>query len=273
MRRILKSEGNTLKKRKKQPLKKKLKRIWLISLACIMGLEIAALANLDNLKTIFLSDVSAEEPDSDASDSDVSEPDASCTQKEEDEPSIEDVTKTPVKQTATKESAVPKNINKFIFVGDSRYVAMSMYAEDEDIFIAENGMAYSYLKSQLSTIKKRATKNSAVIIGLGVNDAKYCDPQDYIDTVNKLAKDLPCTVCYMLVNPVDEEKERAHGYSVTNKQINTFNNALKKGLSDDVIIIDTNSYLKKEGYKTEDGLHYDNATYKLIYDYIKDVFQ
>ncbi len=265
MRRILKSEGNTLKKNKKQPLKKKLKKIWLLSLICIMALELVALVHLDDLKTLFLADVSAEEPNE-------GEIPANSSSKG-DVVSIESVTKNPVEQTKAETSTVPKNINKFIFVGDSRYVGMSMYAEDEDVFIAKNGMAYSYLKEQIPTIKKRATRTSAVIIGLGVNDAKYCDPQDYIDTVNKLAEDLPCTVCYMLVNPVDEEKERAHGYSVTNRHINTFNNALKKGLSDDVIIIDTNSYLKEEGFKTEDGLHYDNNTYKLIYDYIKDVFQ
>ena len=38
---------------------------------------------------------------------------------------------------------------------------------------------------------------------------------------------------------------------------------------DDIIYIDTYTYLTKNGYSTRDGLHYDNKTYKSIYSYIR----
>ena len=44
---------------------------------------------------------------------------------------------------------------------------------------------------------------------------------------------------------------------------------MQEGFDSSVRIIDTNSYLKSTGFNTVDGLHYDDSTYKKIYDYIK----
>lgn len=161
------------------------------------------------------------------------------------------------------------SIDKYVFVGDSRYVGMSAYEEDEDTFIAKNNMGYAYLEEQMELIKESCDKNTALIIGLGVNDLKY-SRQKYIDTINEMAQDMDCHIFYMLVNPVDEKKEEQHGYSVENDVIDDFNSVMEEELSSDVGIIDTNSYLKEEGFETVDGLHYDRSTYKLIYDYIKE---
>ena len=65
------------------------------------------------------------------------------------------------------------SIDKYVFVGDSRYVGMSAYEEDEDTFIAKNNMGYAYLEEQMELIKESCDKNTALIIGLGVNDLKY----------------------------------------------------------------------------------------------------
>ena len=164
------------------------------------------------------------------------------------------------------------NINKYVFVGDSRYVGMSAYKEDTDTFIAKNNMGYSYLEEQMSLIKQSCDKNTALIIGLGVNDLKY-SREKYITTINSMADAMDCKIYYMLVNPVDEKKEVSYGYSVENNTINEFNKAMKAELTSDVHIIDTYSYLQSQGYVTVDGLHYDNDTYKLIYDYIKEAIK
>ena len=148
------------------------------------------------------------------------------------------------------------NINKYVFVGDSRYVGMSAYKEDTDTFIAKNNMGYSYLEEQMSLIKQSCDKNTALIIGLGVNDLKY-SREKYITTINSMA----------------DKKEVSYGYSVENNTINEFNKAMKAELTSGVHIIDTNSYLQSQGYVTVDGLHYDNDTYKLIYDYIKEAIK
>ena len=79
------------------------------------------------------------------------------------------------------------NINKYVFVGDSRYVGMSAYKEDTDTFIAKNNMGYSYLEEQMSLIKQSCDKNTALIIGLGVNDLKY-SREKYITVKKQLTE-------------------------------------------------------------------------------------
>ena len=162
-----------------------------------------------------------------------------------------------------------KAYKKYVFVGDSRYVGMSkVETADEDIYIAKNNMGYSYLEEQMSLIRQSCDDDTALIIGLGVNDMRY-SLDKYIIKINEMADSMNCQIYYMLVNPVDEVKEASNGYGVENTKIDEFNEKMKESLSNKVKIIDTNSYLKKQGYTTQDGLHYDNATYKLIYDYIK----
>ncbi|GEM_PF-1452511 len=161
--------------------------------------------------------------------------------------------------------------NQYVFVGDSRYVGMSAYAQPEDTFIAKNGIGYEYLVEQQEQIEKacKKDKNTALIIGLGVNDFRY-SLDKYVSKIKELEQKLDCDIFYMLVNPVDEEKEAAHGYSVENDKINTFNETISSELSPEVHIIDTNAYLTKKGYVTVDGVHYDNATYEVVYNYIKN---
>lgn len=156
----------------------------------------------------------------------------------------------------------------YMFIGDSRYVGMCQFAQDNDVFVAENARGYEFLEEKLSYIYENADESTILIIGLGVNDyaASY---RKYISTVNKLADELPCRVCYMLVNPVEEEKEIPYGYTVYNEMIDEYNALMAAGFSESVHVIDTNTYLKETGYNTADGLHYDDETYKKIYNYLK----
>lgn len=159
-------------------------------------------------------------------------------------------------------------IQKYVFVGDSRYVGMSKCAGPEDVFISKSNMGHDYLVAQLERIREACDANTALIVGLGVNDVDY-NSGKYIDTMNELAQELDCSIYYALVNPVDEEKEEEHGYSIRNRKIDDFNEELTEGLDERIRIIDTNSYLKSKGYSTVDGLHYTAKTYQRIYDYIK----
>ena len=111
-------------------------------------------------------------------------------------------------------------------------------------------------------------KDTVIIIGMGVNDYKYSF-DDYVSTINQLDEEVDCQLCYMLVNPVDDEKIQNSGYQITNEELDEFNNNMKLALNSDIMIIDTNSYLKENGYNTVDGLHYDEVTYENIYWYIK----
>ena len=156
----------------------------------------------------------------------------------------------------------------YIFVGDSRYVGMKKYSQSNDTFIAKNGEGYAFLIENLTLIQNSVDKDSVLIIGLGVNDYAR-NYKNYIQIVSELSISLQCPVYYMLINPVDEEKEMQYGYTVYNEQIDKYNKLMQEGFDNSVRIIDTNSYLKSSGYNTVDGLHYDDSTYKKIYDYIK----
>lgn len=162
-----------------------------------------------------------------------------------------------------------QEISRYIFLGDSRYVAMAPFAQEQDYFIAKEGMGYAYLLQQLDSVRAAAIPGSVLIIGLGVNDLKAGNASSYIQTINELGRTLNARVCYMLVNPVDEAVELQNGYRVTNAEIDAFNEAMKAGLEASVQIIDTNSFLKNDGYVTTDGLHYNMDTYQKIYQYIK----
>lgn len=161
-----------------------------------------------------------------------------------------------------------KTYTKYIFVGDSRYVGMSQCKGDNDVFISKSGIGYSYLEEQISRIKLESDPTSALIIGLGVNDLmRSCEL--YISKLNELAEELDCQIYYMSVNPVDEDRESLNGYSVKNADIEKFNEKMKTELSSKIIYIDSYAYLKSHAYETVDGLHYNDKTYKLIYDFIK----
>lgn len=162
----------------------------------------------------------------------------------------------------------PADYEKYVFVGDSRYVGMSVMAQESDVFISEKNMGYGYLVDQMDTIKRICDEKSALIIGLGVNDINYSS-DNYVAKLNEMASQMDCQIYYMLVNPVDETKEALYGYSVRNDKIDAFNEKMIRELDPRIRIIDTNSYLKSVGYLTVDGLHYATETYRTIYDYIK----
>lgn len=162
-----------------------------------------------------------------------------------------------------------KKYSKYVFVGDSRYVGMSGFASDQDVFICEVNMGYNFLIDKMKEIKKNCNSDTALIIGLGVNDLKYSS-DNYISKLNEMADTMDCTIYYMLVNPVDENKEKSSGYTIKNDDIDTFNKKLSNGFSDKIKTIDTNGYLKEMGFETVDGLHYTTDTYQRIYNYIKD---
>ncbi len=113
-------------------------------------------------------------------------------------------------------------------------------------------------------VESRITRNSAVIILMGVND--LYNVNNYYNYVNNKASiwgSNGASTYFVSVNPTDRS------YDHLNSSINEFNSKLRRNLSSQVKYIDTNSYLINSGYTTVDGLHYDSTTYNKIYNYIK----
>lgn len=178
---------------------------------------------------------------------------------------------TPNKNNTENDIVDRKNryYKKYVFVGDSRFVGISKYSTSEkDVFIAKIGEGYSYLIQQMSNIKYQCDQDTALIIGLGVNDANAnCDK--YIETINEMSTTMDCQIYFVSVNPVEEAKALACGYHVSAEAVDSFNEAIRSQLYDNVIYIDTNTYLQENGYETQDGLHYAEYVSENLYNYIK----
>lgn len=172
-------------------------------------------------------------------------------------------------EETTGQGIVKRDFGKYVFVGDSRYKGMAFMAGEEDMFICESGRGYDFLLEQMWNIRYACDENTALIVGLGVNDNTY-NFEKYIQTLNEMAESMDCQIYYMLVNPVDEAKESYSGYDVKNENIDIFNENIQLGLDESIGIIDTNSYLKEVEFDTMDGLHYTDDTYEKIYHFIKN---
>lgn len=162
-----------------------------------------------------------------------------------------------------------RDYDRYVFVGDSRFVGISKYYNpEEDIFIAKIGEGYSYLMQQMSTINYYCDENTALIIGLGVNDG-HANAENYITTLNEMADTMDCQIYFTSVNPVDEAFAAANGYNVKSEVIDEFNEKARTQLDDRIVYIDTNQYLENINFETQDGLHYTEYISEKLYNYIK----
>lgn len=162
-----------------------------------------------------------------------------------------------------------EDTHNYVFVGDSRYVAMKPLKGENDTFVCENGVGRFFLIENMDKIISLASDgNTRIVIGLGVNDIN--SPEEYITLLKDLRQRTDAEIFYVLVNPVDEGLCRGSGYSITNKAIDNFNVQVSDGIMDeDINIIDVNSFLKDAGFSCTDGLHYTDETYGTIFHYLK----
>lgn len=158
--------------------------------------------------------------------------------------------------------------DKLLFIGDSRFVGMEKFNEN-DFFKAEVGEGYSFMVESFPLLTDRYQKNNCIVIGLGVND--LFNVEKYINYINDLAGKF--NICVITVGPVEEIKYGDFGYTVTNVQIEEFNDLLKNKLNKNIKLLDINQFLACDGYNTIDGLHYDDETYEKIYQHIKKNLQ
>ena len=171
-------------------------------------------------------------------------------------------------KTHTGESIIQKRI----FIGDSRTVGMhnAVGSKSSDIWSAATGAGYSWMdKTGVPNIESKITKDTAVIFLMGVNDygnnamaesySKYINDKAAV-WVKKGAK-----VYFVSVNAVDDSKSKI----AKNHSINAFNVKVKSLLSKNVTYIDTYNNINWNKVKFDkEGVHYDAATYKSIYNLV-----
>ena len=163
---------------------------------------------------------------------------------------------------------------KYLFVGDSRTVGMSMSVKDSKCaFIGKVGEGYSWMRSSTDAkVKKYLSYNPKlkVIYGFGINDLG--NVQNYINYYTSMITAYPQAKFYiMAINPVDDKTIRSYyrRTTVNNTKIRDFNKKVYAALKGNYI--NTFYYLCKNGYDTVDGLHYTSATYQKIFKYVRSV--
>ena len=166
------------------------------------------------------------------------------------------------------------------FIGDSRTVQMYCYSHDDwssstvnnlssgiseangDVWSSKGSIGLDWMKSTgIPNVESNFKSGSAIIILMGVNDLYNINNYiSYLNSKTSTWKSKGASIYFISVNPTNGS------YDHMNNDINSFNSKIKtiKGIK----YLDTNSYLKSNGFNTTDGLHYDKATYNKIYQYI-----
>lgn len=155
-----------------------------------------------------------------------------------------------------------------LYVGDSRTDMMKdCISEDGVYFIAKVGAGLSWLKSTASNeiaAKIKEDPNLAIVFNFGVNDLH--NSSNYVKWYTQFEKDNPnAKIYFMSVNPVDKDPD---GYA-TDEEVQKFNATMQSHFGGKYL--DVYSYLKSSGYKTTDGLHYDDETSKKIHERVKEL--
>ena len=171
-----------------------------------------------------------------------------------------------------KKPEVKIDPSSITLVGDSRFDMLcgySWYKSDGGTCIAESGMGYNWLISTAIPKVNRLniSKKKYIATNLGVNGLSENSVEKYITKYKELADgDWKDSMIFLVsVNPT------TGSYDYMNSNIDSFNKRLKEAFSGykNVTYCDTNSYLKKVGFGSNDGLHYTQDSSKVIYEQIK----
>lgn len=156
--------------------------------------------------------------------------------------------------------------HSLVFVGDSRTIGMRDAVNDGCTYIGKEGEGYMWFSSEgvqeLDAVLA-GNPGQTVIFNFGVNDPANISL--YIDLYTALEETYPgASFYYMSVNPLIDSE----GFNTTNEMISIFNATLQSAFPDSYL--DCNSYLNEIGFETVDGLHYTDASYNDIHNYVVD---
>lgn len=164
-----------------------------------------------------------------------------------------------------KDDEKKTSINRVVYIGDSRTEGLrDVNSDSKNTFICLSSMGYDWmLSTAFPQAESYASSGTAFVILMGVNDLYH--QNSYISAINQKAtewKKKGAVVYFASVGPVQNDPY------TSNSEIESFNRALKNGLSSDVGYIDLYGELNKSGYQTVDGTHYTNTVSKNILSFI-----
>ena len=164
-----------------------------------------------------------------------------------------------------KDDEKKASISRVVYIGDSRTEGLrDVNSDSKNTFICLSSMGYDWMMSTaFPQAESYASSGTAFVILMGVNDLYH--QNSYISAINQKAaewKKKGAVVYFASVGPVQNDPY------TSNSEIESFNRALKNGLSSDVGYIDLYGELNKSGYQTVDGTHYTNTVSKNILSFI-----
>lgn len=152
----------------------------------------------------------------------------------------------------------------FVFIGDSRTHAMAEVTRGSGTWIYKDGAGYDWMvDTAFPEAEKTVGEGTAVIIAMGVNDVYHCS--QYIAAINDQAErweEKGAKVFFASVGPVTSDPY------VTNEEILRFNTEMFHNL--DTAFLDVYNHLAVQGFATTDGIHYDSATTRSVYQFLMD---
>ena len=183
-----------------------------------------------------------------------------------DPPAAAPVATPEVSTEATSTAPVAAKEHSFLFVGDSRTLGMKDAVSDGCTYIGAEGEGYEWFSTDgVLALADVLGSNPAqtVVLNLGVNDPENINI--YIDLYKDLMNDYSSSKFYVLaVNPLDDDAD----FNTTNEMIELFNATMKSSFTDEYL--DSYSYIVSNGFETVDGLHYTDATYQKIHQFVVD---
>ena len=182
-------------------------------------------------------------------------------------------------ETASEET-LPEEDGIRVWIGDSRMTGVRLYvtwdAETDD-FIDQVGEGIGWF--QLTAIPKLKERIAAenvtkVYINMGVNDCAATYKQDrgtraeaYSNLINALVDEYPeIRFFFCSVGPSNGEWYNTVEIAKLNEEVDLFNAEMAELCR--ATYIDSGEYLKRSGFATSDGIHYNIPTYQRWYEYV-----
>ena len=162
------------------------------------------------------------------------------------------------------------NPSEITIVGDSRMVQLckyKWYTNEGGTCIAKSAMGYNWLvDTAIPEVNKLvSSKKKNIVVNLGVNDLGNINK--YVTKYQELATNNwnDYHIFVLSVNPTSGSRDNL------NTKIVNFNDKIKSLANyQNVTYCDSYNYLKNNGFKATDGVHYNQETSQKIYGFIKD---